>query len=207
MHVWAQLKACSPNAYISNACDGWQKDSEVRLTRYTDYAMRVLLYLGARPGRVCSISEMARAHRISQNHLMKVVNDLGRAGYVESIRGRTGGIRLGRSPDEIQVGSVVRYTEEDFDLADCASCIIAPACSLRNVLAEALQAFMAVLDRYTLADLLTRRTDLLALFQPRPTESQSDAETASIDVDPTPPAPVHAMNDRSDTAEDGPAGS
>lgn len=136
----------------------------MRLTRYTDYAMRVLLYLGAQPDRVCSIGEIARAYGISQNHLMKVAHDLGKAGYVEGVRGRSGGIRLAGPADRINVGAVIRQTEEGFALADCGSCVIAPACGLVGVLDEALAAFMAVLDRYTLDDLLKKRGKLLRLF-------------------------------------------
>lgn len=136
----------------------------MRLTRYTDYAMRVLLYLGARPEALCSISEVSRAYGISQNHLMKVVNDLARAGYVASVRGRFGGIRLGRPAGEINVGAVVRHTEDGFDLVDCAGCVIAPACGLTGALDEALAAFMRVLDDYTLEDLLARRGDMRRLF-------------------------------------------
>ena len=137
----------------------------MRLTRYTDYALRVLLYLGAQPDRICSIAEIARAYGISQNHLMKVAHDLGKAGYVEGVRGRSGGIRLAKPADRIRVGAVVRHTEEGFDLADCGSCVIAPACGLSGVLSEALAAFMAVLDRYTLADLLRKRSKLMDLFK------------------------------------------
>jgi len=136
----------------------------MRLTRYTDYAMRVLFYLGARPERLCSIGEIARAYGISQNHLMKVVNDLANAGYITSVRGRFGGIRLGRAADGINVGAVVRHTEEGFDLVDCGSCVIAPACGLTGALREALGAFMAVLDGYTLADLLAKRAEIGTLF-------------------------------------------
>lgn len=136
----------------------------MKLTRYTDYALRVLLYLGARPERLCSISEVSRAYGVSQNHLMKIVHDLGKAGFVASVRGRLGGIRLARPAGEIVVGAVVRHTEEGFDLVDCGGCVIAPACGLTGVLKEALAAFMAVLDRYTLEDLLAKRVDLLALF-------------------------------------------
>ena len=136
----------------------------MRLTRYTDYAMRVLLYLGVQPEKVCSIGEIARAYGISQNHLMKVAHELGKAGYVEGVRGRSGGIRLARPADKISVGAVVRGAEEGFDLVDCGNCVIAPACGLTGVLDEALAAFMAVLDRYTLADLLKKRTKLLSLF-------------------------------------------
>jgi Rrf2 family nitric oxide-sensitive transcriptional repressor len=137
----------------------------MRLTRYTDYAMRVLMYLGVQPGKVCSIAEIARAYGISHNHLTKVAHDLGRAGYVEGVRGRTGGIRLARAAERINVGAVVRQTEHGFDLADCGSCIIAPACGLTGVLDEALAAFLAVLDRYTLADLLAKQSRLMRLFE------------------------------------------
>ncbi|HZX87359.1 MAG TPA: Rrf2 family transcriptional regulator [Reyranella sp.] len=145
----------------------------MRLTRYTDYAMRVLLYLGAQPEKVCSIGEMARAYGISQNHLMKVAHDLGKAGYVAGVRGRSGGIRLARPAEKINVGAVVRGTEEGFDLVECGSCVIAPACGLSGVLNEALAAFMAVLDRYTLADLLKKRSKLLSLFEIEPAKVAS----------------------------------
>ncbi|CAH0302670.1 Rrf2 family transcriptional regulator [Roseomonas sp. CECT 9278] len=133
----------------------------MRLTRYTDYAMRTLLHLGARPDAVCSIAEIARAYGISQNHLMKVVNELGRAGFVTSLRGRSGGIRLARPAAGISVGAVVRHMEGDFDLADCPACVIAPACGLSNVFDEAVRAFLAVLDRASLEDLLGRRAAAL----------------------------------------------
>lgn len=137
----------------------------MRLTRYTDYAMRVLLYLGAQPEKVCSISEIARAYGISQNHLMKVAHDLGKAGYIEGVRGRSGGIRLAKPADQINVGDVVRQTEEGFELVECGTCVIAPACGLTGALDEALAAFMAVLDRYTLSDLLKKRSKLMRLFE------------------------------------------
>ncbi len=140
----------------------------MKLTRYTDYAMRVLMHLGTRDdgqdGGLSSIAEIARAYDISQNHLMKVVQDLGRAGFVETVRGRHGGIRLGRKPEEINLGELVRHTEAGFDLVDCAHCLIAPACGLTGVLAEATRAFLAVLDKYTLAHLLDRRSQLRQLF-------------------------------------------
>jgi len=129
----------------------------MKLTRYTDYALRVLMHLAARPDRLASISEMARTYRISQNHLMKVVHDLRKQGYLDSVRGRSGGVRLARRPEEILVGEVVRHTEGGFDLVDCASCVIARACSLTGALREALAAFMAVLDGYTLTDLVEER--------------------------------------------------
>jgi Rrf2 family transcriptional regulator, nitric oxide-sensitive transcriptional repressor len=136
----------------------------MRLTRYTDYSLRVLMFAAARGERVSTISEIARAYGISQNHLMKVVQDLGKAGYLRNVRGRFGGILLARPPDEIIVGEVVRRTESDFDLVECGSCVIAPACGLTGVLREALEAFFRVLDGYTLASLLTKRGDLVKLF-------------------------------------------
>lgn len=137
----------------------------MRLTRYTDYAIRVLLFLGSQPDRLCSIAEIAGAYAISQNHLMKVVNDLVNAGYLQSVRGRSGGIRLARPPGEINIGALVRHTEDDFDLVGCSTCIIAPACGLTCVLDEALGAFMAVLDRHSLADVLSRRGDFSHLLK------------------------------------------
>ena len=140
----------------------------MKLTLFTDYSLRVLLYLGAHPGRLCSIAEVAQGYRISQNHLMKVVNQLVREGYVESVRGRSGGIRLGRPPEAINLGAVVRDTEDGFDLVDCGACRVAPACGVTGVLGEALAAFFAVLDRYTLADMLTPHLRLRELLLPEP---------------------------------------
>lgn len=136
----------------------------MKLTLFTDYSMRVLLHLGAHPDRLCSIAEVAEAFDISQNHLMKVVNQLARKGYVETVRGRMGGIRLGQPPEEINVGALVRDTEEGFDLVDCANCVIAPACGLTGVFAQALGAFLAVLDDYKLSDLLIQRSELRLLL-------------------------------------------
>lgn len=136
----------------------------MRLTRYSDYALRVLIYLSSRPERLCSIAEIARAYGISHNHLMKVVLELGRAGFVSTVRGRSGGIRLARPASEIIVGHVVRSTEDGFDLADCRNCGLAPACGMTSVLNEAVEAFLAVLDRYSFADLPKQEIDVLALF-------------------------------------------
>lgn len=138
----------------------------MRLTLFTDYSIRVLLYLGARPDRLCSIAEVARGYGVSQNHMMKVVNELVRSGYVESVRGRFGGIRLARAPEEINIGTVIRHTEDGFDLLDCGNCVIAPACGLTGVLKEAVGAFLNVLDAYSLADLLKRRMDIAQLLGP-----------------------------------------
>ena len=147
----------------------------MKLTRYSDYALRVLMHLAAQPDRLASIGEIARTYRISHNHLMKVVHDLRKAGFVAATRGRTGGIRLARRPDDITVGEVIRHTEGGFDLVDCGSCVIAPACALTGALHEALRAFMAVLDGYSLADLVSEQRsglrELIASFgaaQPQP---------------------------------------
>lgn len=137
----------------------------MQLTRYTDYAVRVLLHVGARDeGSLSSIGEIADVYEISRSHLMKVVQDLGQAGFLETVRGRGGGLRLGRAAESITIGQIVRHTEQGFDLVDCSACIIAPACSLPRILNEATNAFLAVLDRYTLADVLNRRADLRGLF-------------------------------------------
>lgn len=136
----------------------------MRLSRHTDYALRVLLHLAAAPERRASIAGIARTYAISENHLMKVVHMLGRAGMIQTVRGRGGGIQLAKPPGEISVGLVVRHTESGLNLADCDNCIIAPACGLTGVLAEALGAFLAVLDRYTLADISRRRGELAALL-------------------------------------------
>lgn len=136
----------------------------MRLTRYTDYALRVLMYLAAQPDRFCAISKMSADYAISHNHLTKVVHDLGRLGLVKSQRGRNGGIQLARPASEITVGQVVRMTEDSFRMADCEHCVIAPGCGLNPVLDEAVNAFMAVIDRYTLADICLNRKGFTSLF-------------------------------------------
>lgn len=145
----------------------------MRLTRYTDYAVRVLLYLAARPDRLCSISEIARAYGISQNHLMKIVNDLVNTGYLQSVRGRAGGVRLGRPMSDINMGALIRHTEDDFDLAECGDCVIAPVCGFTGVLGEAVRAFLAVLDRYSLADVVARKGEFSFLLNLENTETEA----------------------------------
>ena len=148
----------------------------MRLTRYTDYALRVLMHLAAEPDRLSSIAVMARRYSISHNHLMKVVHDLRKAGFVSAVRGRSGGIRLARAPAEIVVGEVVRHTEDGLALVDCGSCMLAPACGLTGVLAEAMRAFITVLDSYTLADIVVGRAEAMrALWAMMPGEPRADA--------------------------------
>lgn len=129
----------------------------MQLTRYSDYALRVLIYLAAREDRLCAISEIAAAYSISQNHLMKVLHDLGKAGYVASVRGRAGGYRLGRPAGTIRVGELLRHTEGDVCLVACEGCALAAGCGVLPVLNEAMDAFFAVLDSYSVADLVERK--------------------------------------------------
>lgn len=159
----------------------------MRLKSYTDYALRVLMHLAAKPDRLASIGEMARTYRISHNHLMKVVHDLRKQGFLEAVRGRAGGVRLARPASQISVGEVVRHTEGSFDLVDCGSCVIAPACALTAALHEARRAFMAVLDGYSLASLIQERKgglrELLATLeatQPPPAKAAQDAAFGGI---------------------------
>ena len=136
----------------------------MRLTLHTDYALRVLIYAGMHADRLCSVSEIANAYGVSRNHLVKVVHGLGRAGFLESARGRSGGIRLARPAAEIRVGDVVRHAEDGFDLVDCGTCRITGACRLPGMLGEALAAFVGVLDRYTLADLVEQPAEIRAML-------------------------------------------
>ena len=130
----------------------------MRLSTFSDYSLRVLMYLGAQPDRMATIAEIAAGHGISESHLMKVVHQLGRYGLIETVRGKGGGMRLGRAPQNIVLGEVIRHTEGDFTLVECfgtnATCRIQGACHLNVILDEALNALFLVLDGYTLADLL-----------------------------------------------------
>jgi Rrf2 family transcriptional regulator, nitric oxide-sensitive transcriptional repressor len=136
----------------------------MQLTLYTDYSIRVLMHLSTHPNRLCCIADIAGAYRISRSHLTKVVQDLGQAGYLETVRGRKGGIRLRRLPEDINIGALVRHTEKQFDLVDCANCLISPACQISHVFVQATRAFLAVLDQHTLADMMARRSQLQRLF-------------------------------------------
>lgn len=136
----------------------------MRLTLYTDYSVRVLVFLTARTERLSQISEISETYGISRNHLTKVVHELGKAGLITTVRGRSGGIKLARPADEITVGEVVRLTEDGFDLVDCGSCIIARACGIRGILKEATRAFLSVLDGYTFGDLPKSELDILEVL-------------------------------------------
>ncbi|WP_416897114.1 MAG: RrF2 family transcriptional regulator [Minwuia sp.] len=143
----------------------------MRLTMYTDYALRMLIQLGLQPdNRLVTIGEIATSFGISKNHLTKVAQQLSVGGYVEAVRGNGGGLRLAMSPAEINVGDVVRMTEKDFSLVGCfeegGRCQIDSACMLRPALATALSAFFAALDKFTLQDLLVTRPLLNAALYP-----------------------------------------
>lgn len=143
----------------------------MRLTMYTDYSLRVLIYLGTKEnGKLTTIQEISDAYHISKNHLMKVTFELGKAGFIETVRGRGGGIRLADLPENINVGKVVRQMEEDFHLVECFSsetntCPISPICGLRGVLGKALHAYLSVLDEYNLQDLLFNKEGLRDLLR------------------------------------------
>lgn len=135
----------------------------MRLTDYTDYTLRVLIYCASNPARLVTINEIAEAYSISRSHLTKIVHDLGKQGLLETVRGRGGGLRLLRPPSAISVGAIVRQSEPDFTLAECFDrrlneCRLTPHCTLRGALQRALEAYFAVLDGVTLDDISTRTT-------------------------------------------------
>lgn len=141
----------------------------MRLNLQSDYALRLLMQLAINTSTLCTIAEIAACHGISKNHLMKVANMLGREGFIETVRGRAGGLRLARDADALVIGDIVRKTEGDFALVACMqdgnnSCLVTPTCRLKGVLGEATQAFMAVLDRYTIADLVVDNSALRDLL-------------------------------------------
>ena len=145
----------------------------MQLTRYSDYSLRALIYLGLNDHRRCTIREIAAAYGISENHLMKLIHQLGKEGFVTTTRGRNGGLELAMPAGEINLGEVFRATEGNFNLVECFAdretntCPIAGACVLTQVLETALDAFLEVLDRHTLADLLTPASTLTHIFAAR----------------------------------------
>src|ERR1700743_844178 len=141
----------------------------VRLTVHTDYALRVLMYLALKEDRLATIGEIAKSYGISKNHLMKVVYELGVAGYCETVRGRGGGLRLAKPVKSIGLGEVVRYTEPDMAIVSCfepvdVPCVIQPCCVLKRALKKARDAFLEVLGGYTLDDLVQPRARLSGLL-------------------------------------------
>ncbi|MBK8160787.1 MAG: Rrf2 family transcriptional regulator [Rhodospirillaceae bacterium] len=141
----------------------------MQLTQFSDYSLRTLIYLGLRTDELVTIEEIAGAYGISESHLTKVVHKLGRLNIIETVRGRRGGMRLNCPPSEINIGTTVRQMEGNLTIVECFdvehnTCPIAAVCGLSGVLGEALEAFMAVLDRYSLADILKDRPAFAALL-------------------------------------------
>jgi len=141
----------------------------MRLTYQTDYALRLLMYLAAHPDETTRVADVAESYGISRNHLLKVTLRLGKLGYVSTSRGRAGGIALALPPEEINIGQVVRQMEDGLALVECmgsagGSCILSPACRLKKVVREALDAFLSVFDSYTLADISGNRAELTQLL-------------------------------------------
>lgn len=144
----------------------------VNLNSRTDYSLRLLVYLAVHPGETVTVPRVAEAYGISSNHLTKVAQALGTTGVIDLVRGRSGGVRLAKAPEKIVLGQVIRRVEGDQVLVECFdaktnTCIISSACVLKRVLGEAQQAFYAVLDRYTLADVAGNPEALRRIFDQR----------------------------------------
>lgn len=147
----------------------------MQLTRYTDYSLRVLVYLGMKSDGWATITELAEFYAISRNHLVKVVNHLAQQGFIHTLRGKHGGMALARPAHQIIIGEVVRHTEPNFEIVECFNrdtnhCVLAPDCRLKSVLNEASLAFLATLDRYTIADTIAN-PDVVAQLLPKMRQS------------------------------------
>lgn len=140
----------------------------MQLTQYTDYSLRVLIYLGLHPNELATITEVSDRYQISRNHLVKVVHELGKLGYIETIRGKGGGMRLMVAPEELTIGEIVRNMESNLNIVECfandSACVITPNCRLRGIFREALKGFIDVLDQYTLKDILVNQKKLQGLL-------------------------------------------
>ncbi|MBL4815920.1 Rrf2 family transcriptional regulator [Shewanella benthica] len=140
----------------------------MQLTRYTDFGIRTLMYLAIQPDRetLFRISEITQVFDLSPNHVSKIVHHLGKLGYLKTIRGKSGGFRLGKSPKEINIGQLVRVLENSLAPIDCSKpyCRLTPSCQLRGVLAEAVTAYLTVLDQYSLADIVSNNHELVKLL-------------------------------------------
>ncbi|WP_420064124.1 nitric oxide-sensing transcriptional repressor NsrR [Pectobacterium colocasium] len=138
----------------------------MQLTSFTDYGLRALIYMASLPGgKMTSISEVTEVYGVSRNHMVKIINQLSRAGLVMAVRGKNGGIRLGKPADTIRIGDVVRELEP-LTLVNCSHefCHITPACRLKQVLQQAVQNFLQELDQYTLADMVNENPPLYKLL-------------------------------------------
>ncbi|SUI90354.1 Rrf2 family transcriptional regulator [Shewanella morhuae] len=140
----------------------------MQLTRYTDFGVRTLMYLAIQPDRTTlfRIAEITQVFDLSPNHISKIVHHLGKLGYLETIRGKMGGFRLGKPASEINLGQLVRSLENSLVAIDCSKpyCRFTPACKLKGVLAQAVAAYLNVLDQYSLLDIVSNRNELLALL-------------------------------------------
>lgn len=143
----------------------------MHITRYTDYSLRVLIYLATKDDELSTIQQIADSYDISRNHLMKVVHQLNKKGYIETIRGKKGGMKLRMQPADINIGVLVRETEHDLSLVECLSgkdaCRISPVCGLKSMFSEAGESFLRTLDKYTLQDVIPKahHTQLLRILQ------------------------------------------
>ncbi len=141
----------------------------MQLTHYTDYGLRVLIFLSIQDSaRRVTITDIAQRFSIPRNHLVKVVHQLGKLNFIHTSRGKNGGIKLGMDATDIRIGDVVRKMESRLDVVDCDSpspCPIRPECELKSILQQAGEAFLSVLDQYTIADLQNRPDELKALLQ------------------------------------------
>jgi len=147
----------------------------MHITRYTDYSLRVLIFIALKKDELATIKEISDSYSISKSHLMKVVQELSNKGYLEAIRGKNGGLRLNGKPEDINLGHLIRDTEQDLALVECFNaepslnkgCLISPACELKLIFAKALESFFSVLDQYTLADLIptTRSKELVHILK------------------------------------------
>jgi len=135
----------------------------MKLTRYSDYALRIMTHLARSPEGLVAIHTLADACEAPENHVMKVTPTLVRGGFINSTRGRGGGLRLARAADQIRLGDIVRLTEGSFDLDGCTDCNLASGCKLRQTLALAGEAFLAVLNQFTLADILDPESNSIPL--------------------------------------------
>ncbi len=173
----------------------------MRLTAYTDFSLRVLMFLALHPGRIATVGEVADAYGISVAHLNKVVQNLAAAGEVETIRGRNGGIRLAKSPEAINLATVVRRTEPDMDLAPCfagsGACVLGRCCLLQGALWRAGQAFLAELGRSTLADLVGPGGPTADVFTAKPIPRRTRPAPAPGQDQPSDlrPSPVRSKDE------------
>lgn len=142
----------------------------MKLTSYTDYSIRVLIYLGINDDRLCTSSEISEFYGISRNHLAKIIHQLSSLNLIESFKGASGGIKLALAPKEINLGKLIRKTEPDFNIVECFNtngntCRISPICKLKSIFNESTNAFLKNLDKYSLKDILKNKSDLKKLIQ------------------------------------------